>query len=115
MRLMRDLKDRALGLAARRWLNSRYLQGIGTITAFTVDSTRRHVDAEIALRGEQEPVRVSLAYAIATRGRQTEVSLTSFESSRAWLTEAALRLVVKPGLTVPLPRTVADLVKRAGL
>ena len=114
MGLMRGLKDSALGLAARTWLNSHYLQGIGTITALSVDTARRHVDAEIVLRGEERPVRVSLAYALVKSGRVTKVSLRSFESSRAWLSEAARRFVVEPGLAVPLPQLVAHAVERAG-
>ena len=115
MGLMRRLKDTAIGSAAKMWLNSRYLQGVGRITTLDIDTTNRHIDAEIELRGEDSPIRARLGYVLVKGGTQTTVSLSSFDSSRAWLSEAVGRFVIGPGKTFPLPKPLADAMGRAGM
>ena len=79
-----------------------------------VDSVRfvkadRRVDLTLDLEGEESPVDAALIY----RVEGEELMVESVETSRRWMTEAALMMVEKKGGKIDLPPSVRGMVLKA--
>jgi len=82
-----NLKDKGVSLAAKTAINV-YLQkeGYGEMLKLNLDSQNKKLDAEIMLKGEKEPLSVSIdRYEIIDRDGETFIKLSGIETSREWI------------------------------
>jgi len=108
MNSLKTVTNKAASVAVRSMLNSRFLKGIGKLTNLDVDPANHTINADIELISEGEPLNLKAEYTITEAGTNGFcLTLTSFESSRQWLNKAVHRLIVKPGLAVPVSEAVA--------
>jgi hypothetical protein len=84
--LARGIKDGALGLALKSYVNDR-LGAYGEVTECTVDTDSGCLTAKALLKGETETVTATIErYEIVKEGEDNYIVLKKFTSSRAWLT-----------------------------
>lgn len=103
----KGLKDGALGLALRAFLNER-LQDFGEVLDCEVDTGRGRISVRAQLKGEREPLTVTVErYELVREGDVVFATLQSFSSSRHWLTLLLPKLFM--GKRYKLPGGVARL------
>ena len=103
------LKGQAVSLAARQFLNS-YLEKYGTMLNFSVQPETKSIDAEILLKGEQSPIKLTLSgYEIGGSAEKPTLRIAKVAASREWL-EVVLREFVE-GKPIDLPPKAAPLLK----
>ena len=103
MSLFGGLKDRTVSLAARQLLAAR-LTPYGQMLNFQLDSQTKTVTLEILLKGERDPIRVTLAgYEIldGTPGTPPRVRVGGATASREWLEVLLNQFVVNQPLELP--------------
>ena len=84
--LARGVKDGALGLALKAYVNDK-LGAYGEITDCSVDTDSNKLTAKAILKGERESVTATIErYEIENEGEDYYIVLKKFSSSRAWLT-----------------------------
>lgn len=103
------LKGQAVSLAARQFLQSQ-LQKYGTMLNFSVQPETKTIDAEILLKGEPTPIKVTLTgYDIGGSADKPTFRVAKVAASREWL-EVVLREFVE-GKPIDLPPKAAPLMK----
>ena len=103
------LKGQAVSLAARQFLNN-YLEKYGTMLNFSVQPETKTIYAEILLKGEQSPIKLTLSgYEIGGTAEKPVLLVAKAEASREWL-EVVLREFVE-GKPIDLPPKAAPLLK----
>lgn len=101
----RSVKDRALSLALKTWLNDRFRE-FGEITDCVLDSDAGSLKLEAMLKGEKEPIVAVLEhFDMEKKGNERVIVLHEFSSSRPWLGALLTRLFA--GKRYPLPGAVA--------
>ena len=113
MSLFKDLLDKtkgqAVSMAGRQFLNA-YLEKYGTMLNFSVQPDTKTITAEILLKGESSPLRLTLGgYEIGGPPDKPTLRIANATASREWL-EVVLKeyLVGKP---IDLPPKAAPLLK----
>jgi hypothetical protein len=104
-------KGHALSMAGKQLL-AFYLAKYGTMLNFSIDPETRTVTLEMLLKGEKEPMQVTLrGYEILepAGGKTAGIRVAEVKASREWL-EVALRQFVE-GRTIDLPASAAPLLK----
>ena len=103
------LKDRLFETVALPLLNRSVLAPYGKATDLRLDSRERTAEIVLELHGEREPVHVRVGrYEFSRVGEETFVTIGDVETSRAWMTELAVRNVV--GRTLKIPREYAGMI-----
>ena len=96
-------------MAARQFLNS-YLEKYGTMLNFSVQPETKTIYAEILLKGEQSPIKLTLSgYEIGGTAEKPVLRVAKAEASREWL-ETVRREFVE-GKAFDLPPKAAPLLK----
>ncbi len=103
------LKGQAVSMAARQILQS-YLQKYGSMLNLSVQPETKSIDAEILLKGESSPIKLTLSgYEISGTADKPTLSIAKVAASREWL-EVVLREFVE-GKAFDLPPKAAPLMK----
>jgi hypothetical protein len=98
--------------AARKALNSSYLQPYGSLTQLDIDSNKKTLFLALELKGESQPIEIRVNhYELVERNSDTFIELGEVETSREWvntlLREHLLDKVIRPKLReTPLPSMV---------
>ena len=94
-------KDWGAGVLARTQLNKR-LEPYGTMVRLQIDSTRKTVELELMLKGEVQPIILTVQeYAIEDDPEGLRIVIKRVSSSREWITVAAQNFVVGRKFAVP--------------
>ncbi|MGH8460295.1 MAG: hypothetical protein ACRESS_01680 [Stenotrophobium sp.] len=84
--MLKDVKDAALGLALRAFINER-LGDYGEVTLCRVNTRKKHVTLNALLDGEKEVVTATLeGFDLEQSRRGVFIVPRAFNSSRPWLT-----------------------------
>lgn len=106
-RLAKGMKDGALAIALRAFLNER-LKEFGEVLECDVDTGRSRISVRALLKGERDPLTVAVErYELTTEDEQLYATLRSFSSSRPWV--SLLLTKVLTGRRYKLPGAVARL------
>jgi hypothetical protein len=106
-KLAKGVKDGALGLAVKAFLNDR-LRDFGEVLDCQVDTGASKITLRAMLKGEKEPITASVErYELEREGNDRYATLRSFSSSRPWLTLLLTKLFT--GKRYRLPGAVAGL------
>jgi hypothetical protein len=106
-----DSKDRLVAGFALPMLNNGPLKPYGEATDLKLNTSDKTVEVTVALRGEQEPIRVEVQdYALSQDGGKTFVVLNRISTSRAWMTELAQQHLA--GKRFEVPPQVASVLAR---
>ena len=98
-----------MSLAARQFLNN-HLEKYGTMLNFSVQPETKTIYAEILLKGESSPIKLTLSgYEIGGSAEKPVLRVAKTEASREWL-EVVLREFVE-GKPIDLPPKAAPLLK----
>ena len=98
--------------AARKTLNSTWLQPYGSLTQLEIDAANKSLALTLELKGESQPVQIRVKhYSLIERGNETYLELGEIETSREWvntlLREHLKEKVITPKLQqTPLPAMV---------
>ncbi len=96
-------------MAARQFLGS-YLEKYGSMLNFSVHPETKTIDAEILLKGESSPIKLTLSgYDISGSAEKPTLRIAKVTASREWL-EVVLREFVE-GKAIDLPPKAAPLLK----
>ena len=107
--LLDKTKGQAVSLAGRQILNS-YLEKYGSMLNFSVQPETKTIDAEILLKGEPTPIKLTLSgYEIGGTAAAPTLRIAKVAASREWL-EVVLREFVE-GKPIDLPPKAAPLLK----
>jgi len=111
MGFLSDAKDRMIEAMAAPILNRSLFAPYGQAREIRLNSTDKIVDIVFDLKGETDPVRVTLdGYEFTNIGDETFVTIHSMKTSREWLTAAVERNVV--GRPVKLPSEFAGVLAK---
>ncbi|MGQ0698741.1 MAG: hypothetical protein ACT4PZ_10925 [Panacagrimonas sp.] len=106
-RLAKGLKDGALGLALKHYINDK-LGEFGEVLDCTVDSKRARISVRALLKGDKEPTNAAIEqYELTREGDDFYATLRTFSSSRPWLTLLLGKLF--KGKRYKLPSAVGSL------
>ncbi|MGQ0620664.1 MAG: hypothetical protein ACT4QA_12220 [Panacagrimonas sp.] len=106
-RFAKGMKNGALGLALRAFLNDR-LSAYGEVLECDVDTDRGRISVRAHLKGERDPLTATVErYELVREGDTVHAILQSFSSSRPWLTLLLGKLFT--GKRYKLPGAVAKL------
>jgi hypothetical protein len=98
--------------AAKKALNSSYLEPYGTLTKLEIDSKNKSVSLALELKGESQPIEIRVKhYELVDHDNATYLEVGEIETSREWvntlLREHLVEKVIKPKLReTPLPSMV---------
>ena len=107
--LLDKTKGQAVSMAVKQFLDS-YLKQYGKMLNFSVQPETKTIYAEILLKGEDSPVKVTLTgYEIGGTAEKPELRVARVAASREWL-EVVLREFVE-NKAFPLPAKAAPLLK----
>lgn len=105
--LAKGMKDGALGLAIKAFLNDR-LKDFGDVVECTVDTGKSRISLKALLKGEKEPITASVEkYELVREGQDVYAVLKAFSSSKPWLTLLLQKLFT--GKRYKLPGAVGSL------
>ena len=100
MSLFGGLKDRTISLAARQLLATR-LTLYGQMLNFQLDSQAKTITLEMLLKGEREPIRVTLAGYEILDGTPPRLRFGGATASREWLEVVLNQFVVNQPVELP--------------
>ena len=107
--LLDKTKGQAVSMAGRQFLDS-YLKPYGHMLNFSVQPETKTIYAEILLKGEDAPIKLTLSgYEIGGTADKPELRVAKVAASREWL-ETVLREFVE-GKPIGLPPKAAPLLK----
>lgn len=102
-------KGQAVSMAARQFLNA-YLEKYGTMLNFSVQPDTKIITAEILLKGETSPLKLTLGgYEIGGEPGKPTLRIASATASREWLETVLNEFLV--GKPIDLPPKAAPLLK----
>lgn len=108
-RLAMGMKDGALGIALKAYLNDR-LSNYGEVLDCSVDTKRGRISVRAMLKGEKEPINAAVEkYELVREGQNVYATLRNFSSSRPWLTLLLGKLFTDK--RYKLPAAVANLLE----
>ncbi len=108
MSILQAVKDGALALALKSYLNDRF-KDYGEITDCTLDTGNNRLRVTAQMRGEQQLVTASIdRYELAREGEEAYVVLHKFSASREWL--ARLLTALLTGKRYKMPAAVTRLI-----
>jgi hypothetical protein len=85
------MKDMAVAMAAKVWLTP-YVEEFGEIQSIEVDSESRRLTAVLLLKGEEEPVRLTVGgITLLGEGADSRLVLKHFSASKEWVAVLANR------------------------
>ncbi len=113
MSLLKNLLDKtkgpAVSLAGKQFLSS-YLQKYGKMLNFSVQPDTKRIYAEILLKGEESPIKLTLdGYEIGGTTEKPTLRVAKVSASREWL-EVVLKEYVE-GKPIELPPKAVPLLK----
>ncbi len=109
MSFLNRLKGQAVSLAARQFLNN-YLEKYGSMLNFSVQPETKTIYAEILLKGEESPIKLTLSgYEISGSVDKPVLRVAKTEASREWM--AVLLREFFEGKPIDLPPKAAPLLK----
>lgn len=101
------MKDNALSIALKKYLNDRFAD-YGEVLDCDVDTKKNRLTLHAQLRGELQPLTASVErYELERDDASMHIVLLSFSSSREWVTRLLTRLF--GGKRYRVPKTVAAL------
>lgn len=103
-----DLKDRTVSLTARRLLAAP-LAPYGEMLNLQLDSQNKTLSLEMLLKGEREPVRLTLAGYEILDGNPPRLRVNGATASREWVEVLVNQFLV--GKTVELPANLAPVLR----
>lgn len=108
-RLAKGMKDGALALALKAYLNDR-LGKYGEVLDCTVSTSKGRIAVRALLKGERDPINAAVErYELERDGDYVYATLRSFSSSREWLTLLLAKLFT--GKRYKLPAAVGNLLE----
>lgn len=108
-KLAMGMKDGAMGMALRAYLNDR-LSHYGEVLDCSVDTRRGRISVRAMLKGEKEAINAAVErYDLVREGDNVYAILRSFSSSRPWLTLLLGKLFTDK--RYKLPSAVANLLE----
>jgi len=102
---------------AQKWLNEKVLRPYGTLLQLEIHPGERTIEAELELKGETEPLRVTLSgYTFTENDGQWFMEVRQIKTSRAWintlLSEPFVQGEIKALLLAnPVPEVVRTLLE----
>jgi hypothetical protein len=79
---------------------NKFFERYGKVLTLKIDSNNKTMSAEVILKGESEPIMVSIGrYEVHSEGRQG-LALSNIQTSRPWMTEIAAAM--GPEIFVPI-------------
>lgn len=85
-KLANSLKDGALGIALKAYVNDR-LGDYGDVLDCSVDTSKGRIAVRALLKGDKEPINAAVEkYELEREGDVVYATLRKFSSSRPWLT-----------------------------
>ena len=107
--LLDKTKGQAVSMAGGQFLNA-YLKKYGTMLNFSVQPETKTITAEILLKGESSPIKLTLSgYEIGGDAAKPTLRVAKTAASREWL-EVVLREYLE-GKAIDLPPKAAPLLK----
>jgi hypothetical protein len=95
------LPDTVTAWGARQYFNGRYYS-LGHMTTLQIDSTNKKASLALELRGETEPLHVTIdRYELTTAGGQTFIEIKKFSTSREWINVVAAAFLKGRKFEVP--------------
>lgn len=105
--IAKGMKDGALGLAIKAYLNDR-LKDYGDVLDCSVDTRKGRIALKALLKGDKEPITASVEkYELVREGGDVYAIVKSFSSSKVWLTLLLTKLF--SGKRYKLPGAVGGL------
>ena len=106
-RIMSGVKDGALSLSLKSFLNERF-HDYGEVLDCEVDTKAARLQVHVRLKGEREPITAAIErYEIRSTGEGKVVVLHKFSTSREWITKLLSRIF--SGKLYKLPAAVSAL------
>ncbi len=104
---MRRIKDRALAKGLALFIEYK-LKGIGTMIECHLDSANRSLRFRLLLKGEKEPIDVTIGkFYIKPNENESVIELYDISASRAWITALAKEYI--EGKPFALPQHIAKI------
>ncbi|MGE5399561.1 MAG: hypothetical protein ACM3S2_04100 [Ignavibacteriales bacterium] len=82
------IKDKLVSKGAEKFINI-MLEGIGSLSGLSIDSKNKAIQLIVALRGETEPVKVTIKeYEITNKNNTNYIIIHRLDASREWMNAA---------------------------
>ena len=79
------LKERALEATVKRLINQK-IEAFGSVTSLQIDSKQRTIAAQLALKGEAQPIAIKIgAYEVIREDGVTYISFQNLHASKEWI------------------------------
>ena len=105
--IMRDMKDGALALSLKSFLNDRF-HDYGEVLDCSVDTKAGRLELHMRMRGERDPITAAIErFELRDTDEGKVVVLHSFSTSREWITRLVTRMF--KGKQYKLPGAVSAL------
>ena len=79
------LKKRAMEVTVKALIN-RKIKAFGSVTSLQIDSKQRTISAQLALKGEAQPIALKIgAYEVIQEDGVTYISFQNLHASREWI------------------------------
>jgi hypothetical protein len=102
-RWLHEQKDASVSFILQKAVKTR-LEKFGRVLELRIDSRQNILFLELLLKGENEPVSVSLEdYKITQEGDQTWITINKGKSSREWINAVIEEFVLHKAFLIPAP------------
>jgi hypothetical protein len=96
-----QVKDSGASTAIERWL-TRELVDYGEVLDFKIRSADRQAEIRILLKGESEPLRVTIEnYGISSEGPDDYITITRAYASREWVNVVLRKFLINKKHKIP--------------
>jgi len=105
------VSDQTTGWGLREYLNYK-IKPLGMITTLQIDTAGQKGSLEINLKGETQPVRITLnRYELTAEGDKHFLEIKDIQTSREWMTVVAVELAKSGKLKFEVPEMAKTLLK----
>ena len=95
------LKERAIEAAVKRLIN-RKIEAFGSVTSLQIDSKQRTIAAQLALKGETQPIVIKVgSYEVIQEHGAAFISFQNLHASKEWINSVLNEYVAGRRFKVP--------------
>ena len=99
--IAKGMKDGALGLAIKAYINDR-LRDYGDVKDCSVDTRKSRIEIKALLKGDKDPITAAVEkYELVREEGEVYAVLRSFSSSKPWLTLLLTKLFTNKRFKLP--------------
>ena len=108
--MLKGFKDKAVAVTLKTYFNNSDLQEYGKMLKLEIDSANKTAKMEVHLKGENEPLNVTIGnYSATSNGDDGIFLLKDVNTSKEWM-KSVIKNIFKGEISHPVPASIVKLI-----